>query len=125
MGKRYLLDTNVISKYLNDKLDVNTTNLLEFVSPELSIISKIELLSWTNYSTEELSVIHEFISDSIVHDLNGIIVNQTIDIRKKYKIKLPDAIIAATAITNNLVLISFDSGFKNIKNLKYVNPLHS
>ena len=48
---------------------------------------------------------------------------QVFKIRKKYKTKLPDAIIAATALVYNLVLISRNiPDFKNINGLKVINP---
>jgi predicted nucleic acid-binding protein len=50
---------------------------------------------------------------------------QTIFIRKAKKIKLPDAIIAATAIVHNLTLVTCNSDdFKNISNLNIFNPCH-
>ena len=52
-----------------------------------------------------------------------IIVNKTIHIRQKQKIKLPDAIIASTALANGLVLISRNTkDFTNIPGLEVVNP---
>jgi len=39
-------------------------------------------------------------------------------IRRKYNIKLPDAIIAATALENDMVLITADNGFEKIKELR-------
>ena len=47
----------------------------------------------------------------------------TILIRKSNKIKLPDAIIAATAIVNNITLVTCNSDdFKLINGLKMLNP---
>jgi hypothetical protein len=44
-------------------------------------------------------------------------------LRKKKKTKLPDAIIAATALELGLTLITRNIGdFKNIPNLKSINP---
>lgn len=53
------------------------------------------------------------------------IKENTIEIRKKYKIKLPDAIVAASAIVNNLPLITADKGFNQIEelNLKLIVPV--
>lgn len=49
--------------------------------------------------------------------------NQTILIRRQYKIKLPDAIIAATALVHNLILVTRNtSDFKNIPELQLINP---
>lgn len=50
-------------------------------------------------------------------------VNCTIAIREIYKIKLPDAIITATALVYNLTLITRNiSDFQNIESLKIINP---
>lgn len=43
--------------------------------------------------------------------------------RQKQKIKLPDAIIAATALVNDFVIISRNTkDFKNIEGLEVINP---
>ena len=119
---RYLLDTNVISKYFCNQLDIKSTLLIDDIIPEISIITQIELLSWANFSTEEISIINEFISDTIIHELNSNFVDETIRLRRRFKIKTPDAIIAATAIVNDLHLISLDSNFQNIKGLHFIQP---
>ena len=64
-----------------------------------------------------------FINGSTVIDLSDDIVSKTIEIRKTKKIKLPDAIIAATALVYDLVLISRNtSDFTNIDGLKVIDP---
>jgi predicted nucleic acid-binding protein len=51
------------------------------------------------------------------------IVDKTVELTRKYKIKTPDAIIAATAITKQLTLITDnDRNFLNIKDLRVINP---
>ena len=56
-------------------------------------------------------------------ELTEDVVQQTIMLRKIVKINLPDAIIAATAMVYNLVLISRNpKDFENIKGLKLINP---
>ncbi|MCE2961564.1 MAG: PIN domain-containing protein [Chitinophagales bacterium] len=122
MGIRYLLDTNIVSKYFCNQLEENITSLIENLVPEISVITQIELLSYTGFSTDEISIINEFISDAVVHELDSSVVKETVRLRRKYKIKTPDAIIAATAIINDLHLISYDTSFKNIKGLYLVQP---
>ena len=62
-------------------------------------------------------------NDATVLDLTGAIVDVSIEIRKKNKTSLPDAIIAATALVYDLVLISRNvSDFKNIQGLKIIDP---
>ncbi|MGV3599905.1 MAG: type II toxin-antitoxin system VapC family toxin [Dyadobacter fermentans] len=66
-----------------------------------------------------------FVNGSTVLDLNRDIVDQTIEVRKKYRLKLPDAFIAATAIVNNFTLIADnDKDFRKVDILKYINPNH-
>lgn len=51
------------------------------------------------------------------------VISKTISIRQSKKIALGDAIIAATALTNGLILISRNTkDFENIAGLKVVNP---
>jgi hypothetical protein len=49
-------------------------------------------------------------------------LRQCVKIRRNRKIKTPDAIIAASAIVHNLILITSDSDFNNIQKLKIGNP---
>lgn len=51
------------------------------------------------------------------------IVDETIAIRRACKIKLPDAIIAATAVNKKLILVTRNlTDFKIIQELVLVNP---
>lgn len=58
------------------------------------------------------------------YNINNEIISETIFLRKQYKIKLPDAIIAATALVNNWILVTINTkDFEKIKNLKFINPM--
>ncbi|WP_446725144.1 PIN domain-containing protein [Mucilaginibacter sp. SJ] len=60
---------------------------------------------------------------SIMIPLSDEIIDQTIQFKKAYKIKTPDAIIAATAKSLGLTLISRNVGdFKNVKGLMMIYP---
>ena len=52
--------------------------------------------------------------------MNQKIKQRTILLRQRYKIKTPDAIIAATAIEFQIPLISSDSDFTIIKELDFL-----
>ena len=90
--------------------------------PNLSVIAKTEVLGFK--TTDNASqLLKGFIDDSVVFGLSDDIVELTIEIRKEHKIKTPDAIVAATALQNNLALITNDArGFKNIEGLDLINP---
>jgi predicted nucleic acid-binding protein len=61
--------------------------------------------------------------DGTVLDLSNNVVESCIEIRKNHKTKLPDAIIAATALFYDLVVVSRNvADFKNIKGIQVMNP---
>ncbi len=123
MGKGYLIDTNAVIDYLNNKLPANSTELIDGIDTQISVIVRMELLSWTEATLQQLQVLQEFINGSTVFGLEEKIILKAIEIRKSAKVKLPDAIIAATAFTNELVLITRNANdFKNISNLQVLNP---
>ena len=117
MGTRYLLDTNAVLDFMGKKLPAKSQFILsEIVDNEINIsaINKIELLSF--YFVEQTLV--DFVSFAEVYPIDDETIDKTIVIRKKYKIKLPDAVIAATAIINNFTLITH-----NIKDFQKITEL--
>jgi hypothetical protein len=121
----YLIDNNVISNYFSSSY---SEEMMVFISeiidqtPVISVITEIEALSWISTDKEKEKIVKEFISDSKVLNLNPDIVTQCVKIRRSRKIKTPDAIIAATAIFYDLILITNDKDFEGIQNLKLLNP---
>lgn len=124
MGQ-YLIDNNVISNFMlgafNSIASDFITTLLDN-TPCISIITEIEALSWVSKDASKESLIIEFIKFAQVVNLDSKIVAECVQLRRAKKIKLPDAIIAATAITQNLTLLTSDTDFKNIPNLKVLDP---
>lgn len=122
---QYLIDTNAVIDYLGQKLTFSGRDFMNGiinVVPIVSVITKIEVLGF-NASDKHYQLLTNFMNDATVLDLTGNIVDVTISIRKNFKIKLPDAIIAATALVYDLILISRNiSDFRNIKDLKVINP---
>lgn len=92
--------------------------------PLVSVITKIEVLGF-NTTAENQTLLANFMNDATVLDLTNNIVDICIELRKKHKTKLPDAIIAATAIAYDLTLIKRNlSDFNQIQEIKTIN-LHS
>jgi predicted nucleic acid-binding protein len=122
MGKGYLVDTNIIIDFSENRLPLNAKLFVAEVidsEPNISIINKIELLGFSMVTSE----IIEFTESAHIINLTEDIANQTIDLRKKRKIKLPDAIIAATALVHEITLVSRNSkDFNGIEGLDFINP---
>jgi predicted nucleic acid-binding protein len=77
----------------------------------------LELLGYPDLSALELKAIQEVLQDVTIIDINAEIKAEVIALRKKYKLKLPDAIIAASAGVNNLPLLSADKQFSQVSEL--------
>lgn len=125
MGKRYLIDTNVVIAYLDSKLPGPAMKFMHGIIdeiPNISVITKIELLRF-NADDSINKVLNDFVNESVILGLIDDIVDKTISICKEKRIKLPDGIIAATALNFDLTLLTRNiSDFKNISGLKSLNP---
>lgn len=100
--------------------------LVKEEQPAISAITEIELLCWKTADEKDLVVLHNFINDAWVFELEQLIKLKTAELRKAYRIKLPDAVIAATALIYDLTLLSRNlSDFGGIDGLKVVNPWDS
>ena len=124
MGQ-YLIDSNVVSNYFSDVFSEKALSFLSYVIdeiPNLSIITKIEALSWRSPNIAKENVVRLFVDNSNIIALSDDIVDECIEIRRNIKIKTPDAIIAATAIVSGYTLITSDLGFRRIPNLRIINP---
>ena len=126
MGIKYLWDTNTAIYYLQQQFPTSAEkfidNLLKEDLPTISAITEIELLCWKTATEKDLDVLNDFISDALVIELEQAIKLKTAEIRKAHRIKLPDAIIAATAMVYGLTLLTRNiEDFKNIIGLEIIN----
>jgi len=86
----------------------------------LSCITEMELLSYHQLSADDEKLIRSFLHQCNVIELTGPVRELAIDIRKRSRLKIPDAIIAATSINLELPLLTMDSDFKNIEQLDVI-----
>ena len=123
--ERFLIDTNVISDYLSGSMPENGLLLMDEIIdaiPNISIITQIELLCW-NADAVTLNNVRNFITDSVIIDINYKVVEFCVTIRRQNRIKTPDAIIAATAMASGHILVTAnEKDFINIEGLKFINP---
>ncbi|MBC8047783.1 MAG: type II toxin-antitoxin system VapC family toxin [Fimbriimonadaceae bacterium] len=111
-GIKIFIDTNVlIGVYKGDSLALNVTRGYELV---ISCISEIEMLSKRTLRNE-IKSIKELISECEIINLESEIRETASELRRKYSIKTPDAIIAATSIYLSLPLITMDKDFRKIQ----------
>lgn len=117
-GHRFLADTNMLIMLVegNDRV----AELFDGCQIFTSFVSELELLSESGLLTKQIKKLEHLLNDCTVIDINLAIKSKTIAIRRKHKIKLPDAIIAATAIILDLPLITADKGFKKVDGLTLI-----
>lgn len=126
MGKKYLIDTNILIYYFANQIPKKEISKIEVIfegSFNVSIITKIEFLGWNKHTENGFLKSKEFINNANVFNINDEISDSTIEIRRETNVKLPDAIISATALYNNLILITRnEKDFERVKNLEIYNP---
>ncbi|MCP9754443.1 type II toxin-antitoxin system VapC family toxin [Lacihabitans sp. CCS-44] len=116
-GIDFIADTNFVIYLLEGKEEVK---VFEEYSYAISFITEIELLGNLNISKEEKLIIKELLKNCVIFDLNDSIKDITIDLKQYNKIKIPDAIIAATSLYLNIPLITADKYFGKINGLNAV-----
>src|ERR1700748_194513 len=111
-GDSIVADTSLIINLFNG--NINVQQLITGRSLFISIISEIEVLSFPNITPKDKSLLKDFLFECYIIDIESAIKDITIEIRSKYKVKLPDAIIAATAMYFDMPLFTMDKGFSRI-----------
>jgi predicted nucleic acid-binding protein len=110
-----VFDTNILIDYLNGIEDAKI-ELAQYSIRQISVISLIEVMVGATTAAEE-NAIRSFLGTFEVLELSAEIANQAIAIRKQYRLKIPDAIVYATARTQGCILVS-----RNTKDLKQEWP---
>jgi predicted nucleic acid-binding protein len=115
--KKLLLDTNAVLYILSNN---KNREILRGNHLYISFVTELELLSFPAINDEEKEIINQFIKNTEIIDIDIIIKEKTIELRKRYRLKLPDAIICATALLQKCILVTNDTKLINIKEIKSV-----
>jgi len=118
----YLYDTNIFIDFFSGRSRIDEIFSFDFINQNdiiISQINRIELLSHPNILPAEEKMFEFFLNSFRIININTEIEKLTIQLRRKYKLKLPDAIIASTAISENAEIVTRDlKDFSKIKELK-------
>jgi len=117
-GNNIFIDTN-IAIYLLDG-DRSLADILHNKRLYLSFITQLELLGYQSITTEYEQQIKNMLEHCIIVDINNQIKSEVINLKRKYSIKLPDCIVAATSIYMDTPLITSDKGFNKIEELNLI-----
>lgn len=109
MNSGFVLDTNIILYSLAGDRSITKTLAQEELF--VSAMARMEALVYHGFDARYLPEVREFLDECSVVEINRAIQDMAVDIRMGYKLQLPDPIIAATASTFGLTLLTADKGF--------------
>jgi predicted nucleic acid-binding protein len=122
MAVRWVLDTNTVLFLLDGRLAAPLPGGAYFAS----VITEMELLCHPGLDAKGLRKIRALLDDLSLVDLTAPIRATAIDLRRRTGLKLPDAIIAATAWELDATLLSNDRRMARVTGLHCVAlPLSS
>ncbi len=121
-GSKYIADTNFLLYVIS-----GNEGVFEYINDEfyISEITEIELLGNKGITDLQMKSRSKIVNNCTLVGLSEHIKRITIQLKQKYTLKIPDAIIAATSIYLNLPLLTADKDFIKIKelNLILIQPL--
>ena len=120
-----LIDTNIL-RYHTKGFQTSIDFLNNIISQQpfnMSILTKIEFLGWDKHTPEGFEKCKQLIEPANIYPVDEDIAGKAIELRRKVKIGLADAVIAATALLNNLKLVTRNvDDFKAVEGLEVINP---
>jgi tRNA(fMet)-specific endonuclease VapC len=121
-GNRYLLDTNAILALLK-----GNTQLIQLLQNAdwigISVISQIEFLAFSGLTQSDRQLFQQFLQRVEVVGLttgDAALIEKIIEIRQQYRLKLPDAVIAAIAVQSLARLVTADQAFAKVAPLTVI-----
>lgn len=117
-GNRLFVDTNILLYFLDGDSDV-----IEMIADKniiISFVSELELLAFPKISADSEETIKGLLSNCTIIDISPEIKDLTVEFRRKSKLKLPDAIVAATAFYLKLPLLTADKQFRTVSELEVI-----
>lgn len=126
MDERFIIDTNIIIYYLDNKIPNDVLPKMNEIfrnSFNLSTISVIELLGWHKLNDSDKRKMELFLSKANIHFIDFSVQKKAIEIKQKRKTDTPVTIIAATAILNQYTVVTRNVvDFSKIEGIKIFNP---
>ncbi|MEK8018842.1 MAG: type II toxin-antitoxin system VapC family toxin [Candidatus Parabeggiatoa sp.] len=126
MKNQCVFDSNILIYYLNASLNELARQQVQDAIERgafISVITRIEVLGWFNHTNPSLSRAEDLLSYFTEQPLSEEIVKCCIQLRQSTSLKVPDAIIAATALHLELPLMTRNiKDFQKVPDLKWINP---
>jgi len=122
-----VLDSNILIYHLSGLLEGAAESMVKGAigsGAVISVVSRIEILGWPDHTPESYDRAARLIGLVTEHPLTNVVVERCIAIRRQQRVRIPDAIIAATAIELGLPVMTHNTGdFGRIDGLRVMDPL--
>jgi predicted nucleic acid-binding protein len=119
MANNLFLDTNVLVHLLDGNKKV--LDILQDKTIHISFVTEMELLSKKLITKKEIAIINALLDSCKIYDFNESIKTAAIILMRNNRLKMPDAIIAATASYYEIEMITGDAKFINITGCTIIN----
>lgn len=117
-----LLDSNILIYAALGENDAVIRFIREH-SPLVSDVTRVEVLGFHGITTPEVEFLNRFFASTTSIPISERIIEKAIELRQKRRMSLGDALIAGTAIENNLTLVTRNTNdFKWINSLTLIDP---
>ena len=118
-GRDLLADTNILIRFLKGDADVR--DIVADNNIHISFITELELYSKASLTPADEDAIANLVGGSTVLPYQEAMRNLVIGIRRGARLKLPDCIIAATAVFHHLPLLTQDMDFKRASDVTLIS----
>jgi hypothetical protein len=125
----FLIDTNILIYYLAGAFTPDQKREIDPIlegSFTISIITRIELLGWKGHTTDGLVQARSLLDCARCLPLTIPLAEKAIELRTSMNISLPDAVIAASALSLDAMLVTRNEhDFIRVPGLKVLNPFRN
>lgn len=112
-NERIAIDTNILLYILGG--DADLSRLIAGRDVVASTMVRMEAMVYHGKDADHLGRVHQFLSRCQLEEIHRSVPDVAVELRLRYRLKLPDAVIAATAVHLGIPLITADKSFAKLK----------